>query len=63
MSKQISIVIPLFNEEESLPHLLTWIKEVLDGKFSYEVLLVDDGSKDKSWEVIEQIASSNDTVR
>ena len=63
MSKQISIVIPLFNEEESLPHLLTWIKEVLDGKFSYEVLLVDDGSKDKSWEVVEQIASNNATVR
>ena len=63
MSKQISIVIPLFNEEESLPHLLTWIQEVLDGKFSYEVLLVDDGSKDKSWEVIEQIASNNATVR
>ena len=63
MSKQISIVIPLFNEEESLPHLLTWIKEVLNGKFSYEVLLVDDGSKDKSWEVIEQIASNNATVR
>ena len=62
MSKQISIVIPLFNEEESLPHLLTWIQEVLDGKFNYEVLLVDDGSKDKSWEVIEQIARSNDTV-
>ena len=63
MSKQISIVIPLFNEEESLPHLLTWIQEVLDGKFSYEVLLVDDGSKDKSWEVIEQIASNNAMVR
>ena len=53
MSKQISIVVPLFNEEESLPHLIDWIKKVLDTKYSYEVLLVDDGSKDQSWKVIE----------
>jgi glycosyltransferase involved in cell wall biosynthesis len=62
MSKQISIVIPLFNEEESLPHLLTWIQKVLDGKFSYEVIFVDDGSKDKSWEVLAKMASNNASV-
>ena len=62
MSKQISIVIPLFNEEESLPHLLTWIQKVLDGKFSYEVIFVDDGSKDKSWEVVAKMASNNTSV-
>lgn len=49
----ISIVIPLYNEEESLPELLRWIKEVMDnfGK-TYEVLLVDDGSTDSSWKEI-----------
>ena len=62
MSKQISIVIPLFNEEESLPHLLTWIQKVLDGEFSYEVIFVDDGSKDKSWEVVAKMASNNASV-
>jgi len=62
MSKQISIVIPLFNEEESLPHLLTWIQKVLDGKFSYEVIFVDDGSKDKSWGVVAKMASNNASV-
>jgi glycosyltransferase involved in cell wall biosynthesis len=52
----ISIVIPLFNEEESLPELLRWIKEVMDNnKFSYEVVMVDDGSKDKSWKVVQDL--------
>ncbi len=52
----VSIVIPLFNEEESLPELCDWIHEVLSGhKLSYEVILVDDGSSDKSWEVIEAL--------
>jgi glycosyltransferase involved in cell wall biosynthesis len=54
----ISIVVPLFNEEESLPELLRWIKEVMDNnKFSYEVVMVDDGSKDKSWKVVENLKS------
>jgi len=49
----ISLVIPLFNEDESLPELVEWIDKVmLEHKFSYEVVLVDDGSTDKSWEVI-----------
>ncbi len=52
----ISIVVPLFNEEESLPELVKWIKQVLDlHQFSYEVILVDDGSNDSSWSVIEQL--------
>ena len=63
MSKQISIVVPLFNEEESLPHLIDWIKKVLDTKFSYEVLLVDDGSKDESWKIIETLVAENNVVR
>ena len=52
----ISIVVPLFNEEESLPELLRWIKEVMDNsKFSYEVVMVDDGSKDKSWNIVQDL--------
>lgn len=63
MSKQISIVVPLFNEEESLPHLIDWIKKVLDTKYSYEILLVDDGSKDQSWTIIEGLVQNNKVVR
>ena len=56
----ISVVIPLFNEEESLPELCSWIDKVMkENNFSYEVLLMDDGSKDKSWEVIEKLSSEN----
>ncbi|MCD6018494.1 MAG: hypothetical protein K0S53_1615 [Bacteroidetes bacterium] len=56
----ISVVIPLFNEEESLPELHDWIKRVMDeNNFTYEILFIDDGSKDKSWEVIEAIAKTN----
>ncbi|MDF2447784.1 MAG: hypothetical protein K0R26_288 [Bacteroidota bacterium] len=56
----ISIVIPLFNEEESLPELHDWIKRVMDeNNFTYEILFIDDGSKDRSWEVIEAIAGTN----
>jgi glycosyltransferase involved in cell wall biosynthesis len=55
--------VPLFNEEESLPHLIDWIKKVLDTKYSFEVLLVDDGSKDQSWQVIEGLVANNDSVR
>ncbi|GHT61606.1 glycosyl transferase [Bacteroidia bacterium] len=49
----ISIIIPLFNEEESLPELYAWIEKVMrENSFSYEVIFVDDGSKDNSWQVI-----------
>lgn len=56
----ITIVVPLFNEDESLPHLAEWITRVMnENNFSYEVLMIDDGSKDRSWEVIEKLAAKN----
>jgi len=60
----ISVVVPLFNEEQSLPELATWIKKVMDeNDFSYEVIMVDDGSKDDSWKVVEQLQSENDQIK
>jgi len=60
----ISIVIPLFNEEESLPELAEWINKVMvENNFSYEVLFVDDGSKDNSWNVIEKLSSANHSLK
>ena len=60
----ISVVVPLFNEEESLPELCAWIDRVMQkNNFSYEVLLIDDGSKDKSWEVVERISADNSNVK
>jgi len=63
MSKQISIVIPLFNEEESLTPLWDWIQKTLSDKYTYEVLFIDDGSKDDSWKVIEGLAKNNSKIR
>ena len=61
---QISVVIPLYNEEESLRELTTWIDCVMQQHhFSYEVLLVDDGSKDGSWKVIQEISEKNSSVK
>ena len=52
----ISVVVPLYNERESLPELMAWIDRVCDAeKLSYEVIMVDDGSNDGSWEVVEQL--------
>jgi glycosyltransferase involved in cell wall biosynthesis len=60
----ISVVVPLFNEEESLPELEAWIVRVMsDHQLSYEIIFVDDGSKDKSWPVIEQLAHANPNVK
>jgi glycosyltransferase involved in cell wall biosynthesis len=60
----ISIVIPLFNEDESLPELHAWIQRVCtENKLSYEVLLLDDGSTDNSWSVIESLAQQDACVR
>jgi glycosyltransferase involved in cell wall biosynthesis len=60
----LSIVVPLFNEAESLPELHEWIKRVVaEAKLSYEVLFVDDGSKDGSWLVIEELAAQDPHVR
>lgn len=56
----ISIIVPLFNEDESLPHLAEWIDRVMvANNFSYEVIMVDDGSKDNSWKVIEELREKN----
>lgn len=63
-AKQISIVVPLFNEEESLPELHGWIVRVMtEHQFSYEVIFVDDGSKDKSWKVVEDLKAKDANVR
>ncbi|MBM72261.1 MAG: glycosyltransferase [Crocinitomicaceae bacterium] len=52
----LSIVVPLFNEEESLPELMAWIDRVLAGR-EYEVVFIDDGSRDNSWSVLENLSS------
>ena len=53
----ISVVIPLYNEEESLPELFSWIRKVMnENNFSYEVIFVNDGSTDNSWNVIQELA-------
>jgi glycosyltransferase involved in cell wall biosynthesis len=60
----LSIVIPLLNEEESLPELHAWIKKVMDAHgYSYEILFIDDGSKDGSWAQIEKLAALDPSVR
>ena len=61
---QLSICIPLYNESESLPELYTWISKVMRKHlFSYEVIFVDDGSTDNSWEIIDRLAKENDDVK
>lgn len=61
---QISVVVPLFNEEESLPELCSWIRKVMDGNgYSYEVILVDDGSSDNSWNVVRKLSAEYREVR
>ncbi|HOH83277.1 MAG TPA: glycosyltransferase family 2 protein [Bacteroidales bacterium] len=60
----LSIVIPLYNEEESLPELCAWIRKVVEEQnYSYEIILVDDGSNDKSWEVIKKLGSENNAIK
>lgn len=60
----LSVVIPLFNEEESLPELLSWIERVMQThQFSYEIIMIDDGSKDRSWEVVQQLRAANANVK
>lgn len=60
----ITIIIPLYNEEESLPELAEWIKRVVDvHNLSYEIIMIDDGSSDASWEVIENLKVKNSNIK
>ena len=60
----ISIIVPLYNEEESLPELYDWIERVMKAHgFTYEVIFVNDGSTDRSWEVITELSRKSDSVR
>ena len=62
--KDISVLVPLYNEEESLTELCQWISRVMkEHGFTYEILLVDDGSTDRSWQVVEEIYSGNPHVK
>ena len=60
----LSIVIPLLNEAESLPELSRWIDEVMQRhELRYEILFIDDGSTDDSWQVIEKLQNENPSIR
>ncbi|MFN8243463.1 MAG: glycosyltransferase family 2 protein [Ferruginibacter sp.] len=60
----ISVVIPLYNEDESLPELHAWIQRVMqENHFSYEVIMIDDGSTDNSWKVIEELRNGDPSVK
>ncbi len=61
---QISVIVPLFNEDESLEELHDWIARVMKANgYSYELLFVDDGSTDNSWQVIESLSSADPHVK
>ena len=60
----ISVIVPLFNEAESLPELYAWIQRVMnENKFTYEVIFINDGSTDDSWKVIQDLKAKSDNVR
>src|SRR6201985_1080490 len=60
----ISVVVPLYDEVESLPELTSWISRVMnENRFTYEIILVDDGSKDGSWEMIKRLQLNNPSIR
>ena len=60
----VSIVIPLFNEEESLSELASWIERVVNAhQLSYEIIMIDDGSTDRSWEVVEKLRAGNSNIK
>ena len=60
----ISVVVPLYNEAESLPELAAWIERVMqEHGFTYEVIMVNDGSTDRSWQVIEQLHEQNPAIK
>ena len=61
---EISVIIPLFNEEESLQELCDWIARVMNvHEYTYEVILIDDGSTDSSWEIVERLGSANSNIK
>ncbi|MEN9331656.1 MAG: hypothetical protein RLZZ94_746 [Bacteroidota bacterium] len=63
-SLDLSVIIPLFNEDESLPELAAWIEKVVTAHgYNYEVIFVDDGSKDNSWEVVAKLAANNTCMK
>ena len=60
----ISVVVPSFNEAESLPELCAWIDKVMHAhSFTYEVILVDDGSADNTWTVLRELSASNKSIK
>lgn len=60
----ISVVVPLYDEIESLPELTSWISRVMDdNRFTYEIILIDDGSKDGSWEMIRKLSFNNPFIK
>ena len=64
VQRDLSIVIPLYNEEESLPELCAWITRVVEkNQLSAEILFIDDGSTDGSWSVIQSLASTNSSIK
>lgn len=63
-TKDLSIVVSLFNEEESLPELVKWIEQVMSVQgYSYEIIMVDDGSTDRSWQIIKKLSETNPAIR
>ena len=62
--KDLSIVISIFNEDESLPELISWIEKVMhENRYAYEIIMVDDGSTDKSWKIIKDLSSENPDIK
>ena len=60
----ISVIVPLYNEDESLPELSAWIARVMEAnRFTYEVIMVDDGSNDSSWQIIESLSTQNPNIK
>ena len=59
----ISVIIPLYNEAESLPELTAWIERVMkENNFTYEIIFINDGSTDNSWDVIEGLKEKNGNI-
>jgi glycosyltransferase involved in cell wall biosynthesis len=64
INPNISVIIPLINEEESLPELVQWIERVMnEHKYTYEIIMIDDGSTDRSWQVITQLQAQNKFIK